>query len=91
VRILACEYIWGNHSPCPKRAFPMKTFSLPEAGRSFPHNASTFPRGAEVPQQAQAALRSGLVLQSHRLVYHSTLSSRVIKKKKKQLSAGERP
>ena len=33
--------------------------------------------------------RGGLVFKAHRLVYHSTLGSRVIKKKKKDVAAVE--
>jgi len=42
-------------------------------------------RDAHVICQIQTLLRGGLVVKAHRLVYHSTLGLRVIKKEKKTL------
>ena len=41
-------------------------------------------RGSPPPAPRTATLRGGLVFKAHRLLYHSTLDLRVIKKKKKK-------
>ena len=53
--------------------------------------ASNHPGGGpSVSPYPPALFRGGLVFKAHRLVYHSTLGVRVIKKKKKK-SRGARP
>ena len=62
---------------------PARPLSLEPAGTVTPYS-NTSTREERLPARASLPAGGGLVFKAHRLLYHSTLGLRVIKKKKKK-------